>query len=881
MTLSPGTKLGPYEIQTLLGAGGMGEVYRARDTRLDRTVAIKILPQDLSENSTLRQRFEREAKVVSSLNHPHICALHDVGNQDGVMFLVMEYVDGEVLAKRLERGPLPVELVLRYGTQIADALDKAHRGGVVHRDLKPGNIMLTASGAKLLDFGLAKATSPLIAGGTLTSTTISTTPVTGQGTILGTFQYMSPEQIEGKEVDARSDIFSFGSVLYEMVTGRRAFPGTSLMSVASAILEKDPDSISTLQPLTPPALDRVIRQCLAKIPDDRWQTARDLTSELKWIANGGAQVGLQAKSAARTNYNRIGWILAAVLLLTVLALSTVFRRHVPTSLPIVRFLVSPPEDSYFNVGAHMAVSPDGRHLTFVAPDSTGKDVLWIRSFDSLRARALDGTDGARFPFWSPDSRWIGFFANSNLKKIDITGGPPIFTSNAIAGNGGTWNREDVIVFGSGATHLLYRVSAAGGQVIPLYNEKEAVARGRRGAYFLSDGNHYLYDASQTGNGPAVYVASLGSDTGKLLVQGGTSPVYQQGRLLYLLGATLIAQPFDEKRLEVVGAASALAEQVQTFSASQTGAVLAYWAGAQNMPQLIWVDRRGNQVGRLGDPAIQINIRISPDGTKVASEIYEQQNINSDIWHATSDIWLYDVIRRVKTRLTTGPGSARTPCWLPDGKHIIFSSNRRGHYDLYEKAIDGAGSELLVFDSQLDKYCESFSPDGKFLLYFTITSDGNGDQWILPFFGDRKPVPYLHTEFAELGGRYSPDGKWIVYSSDESGKQEVYVRPFPESGGKLLVSTSGGSFPTWRRDGKEIFYVGAGRELMAAKITENGSTLAVDTARPLFQTHTESFPSYDLDVSADGDRFLIVSTSSRKLPFPIAVVINWDAGLKTQ
>ena len=571
----------------------------------------------------------------------------------------------------------------------------------------------------------------------------------------------------------------------------------------------------------------------------------------------------------------------AVLLLTVLALSTLFRRHVPTSPPIVRFLVTPPEDSYFNVGAHMAVSPDGRHLTFVAPDSTGKDVLWVRSFDSLRARALDGTDGATFPFWSPDSRWIGFFANPNLKKIDLTGGPPIFISNAIAGNGGTWNREDVIVFGSGMTHLLYRVSAAGGQVIPLYNEKEAVVRGRRGAYFLSDGNHYLYDASETGNGPAVYVASLGSDTGKLLVQGGASPVYQQGRLLYLLGATLIAQPFDEKRLEVVGAASALAEQVQTFSTSQTGAVLAYWTGAQNMPQLTWVDRRGNQVGRLGDPAIQINIRISPDGTKVAAEVYEQQNMNSDIWHANSDIWLYDVMRGVKTRLTTGPGSARVACWTPDGKHIIFSSNRKGHYDLYEKAIDGAGSELLVFESELDKYCESFSPDGKFLLYFTITSDGNGDQWILPFFGDRKPVPYLHTEFAELGGRYSPDGKWIVYSSDESGKEEVYVRPFPESGGKLLVSTSGGSFPTWRRDGKEIFYVGAGHELMAAKITENGSTLAIDTARSLFQTNTESFPSYDLDVSADGERFLIVSASSQKLPLPIAVVINWDAGLKAQ
>jgi eukaryotic-like serine/threonine-protein kinase len=883
MTLSPGTKLGPYEIQSLVGAGGMGEVYRARDIRLDRTVAIKILPSDLSEDSTLRQRFEREAKVVSSLNHPHICAVHDVGNQDGISFLVMEYVDGEVLAKRLEKGPLPIEHVLRYGTQIADALDKAHRGGVVHRDLKPGNIMLTASGAKLLDFGLAKATSPLVQGGTLTATTASTTPVTGQGMIVGTLQYMSPEQIEGKEVDARSDIFSFRSVLYEMVTGRRAFPGTSMMSVASAILEKDPAPISTLQPLTPPALDHVIRKCLAKAPDDRWQTARDLMSELKWIASGGAQVGLRAQSAARTNYNRMGWILVAVLLLTVLALSTVFRRHVPTGPPIVRFLVTPPEDSYFNVGAHMAVSPDGRHLTFVAPDSTGKEVLWVRSFDSLRARALDGTDGAMFPFWSPDSRWIGFFANPNLKKIDLTGGPPISICNGLAGNSGTWNRDGVIVFGSGATHLLYRVSAAGGQVVSLYNEKEAVARGRRGAYFLSDGNHYLYDASQTGNGPAVYVASLGSDTGKLLVQGGASPVYQQGRLLYLHGGTLIAQPFDEKRLEVVGAASALAEQVQTFSASQTGAVLAYWTGAQNLPQLIWVDQRGNQVGRLGAPVNQVNIRISPDGTKVAAEIYEQQNVNSDIWHTNSDIWLYDVMRGVKTRLTTGPGSARVPCWSPDGKHIIFSSDRKGHYDLYEKAIDGAGSEVLVFESELGKYCGSFSPDGKFLLYMTFSSDGNPDLWILPFFGDRKPFPYLHTEFAEGGGRYSPDGKWIAYSSDESGKEEVYVRPFPESGGKVLVSTSGGSSPHWGLDGKEIFYVGASRELMAAKATENGSTLAIDTAKPLFQAHTASDfpPDFCLDVSADGQRFLIVSASSQKLPFPIAVVINWDAGLKTQ
>src|SRR6267378_1871822 len=427
MALTSGTRLGPYEILAPLGAGGMGEVYRARDTRLERKVAIKILPSHLSENPILRQRFEREAKAISSLSHPHICVLYDIGNQDGIQFLVMECVEGETLAKRLEKGPLPLEQMLKYGTQIADALDKAHRTGVVHRDLKPGNVMLTGSGAKLLDFGLAKAAPPLAAGETLTAAATRTTPVTQQGTIVGTFQYMSPEQVEGKDVDVRCDIFSFGSVLYEMVTGLRAFPGKSQISVASAILEKDPEPISALQPLTPPALDRAIRCCLAKDPEDRWQTARDLLLELKWIAGGGSQTGLPSEGTPRSrSYNRLSWTLVAVLSLSVLVLLSISRQQVPASAPPVHFLIHPPESSYINAAGRAAVSPDGRHLTFVAPGSNGKDVLWVRSFDSLRSRSLAGTEGALFPFWSPDSRWIGFFTNRSplqktLQKIDITG----------------------------------------------------------------------------------------------------------------------------------------------------------------------------------------------------------------------------------------------------------------------------------------------------------------------------------------------------------------------------------------------------------------------------------------------------------------------------
>jgi Tol biopolymer transport system component/tRNA A-37 threonylcarbamoyl transferase component Bud32 len=855
----------------------MGEVYRARDTRLERTVAIKILPQHLAD-AQARQRFEREAKAISNLNHPHICVLHDIGRQDGIDFLVMECVEGETLAKRLEKGALPLDQVLKYGMEIADALDKAHREGIVHRDLKPGNIMLTKSGAKLLDFGLAKAMDSASASGVTLSLTgpAASKPVTAAGTLLGTFQYMSPEQIEGKEADARSDIFAFGAVVYEMATGKRAFEGKSQASVIAAIIERDPPPISSLQSMAPPTLDHLVKRCLAKDPDERWQTARDLMYELKWIAGGGAQAGLRAENIARSKrYSRVGWILVGVLAVTVLALSIGLRQRVSPSPASVRFLVLPPENSYINAAAHAAVSPDGRQLAFVAADSTGKDVLWVRSLDSLTARSLAGTDGARLPFWSPDSRWIGFIADRfTLKKIDLTGGTPISVASISAGNGGTWNRDGVIVFGSNGTRLLYRVPAAGGEVVPLSKREEAVTGGRHGAYFLPDGNHYLYDALQAGTVRSIYVASLDSNTTKLLVQAATSPAYQQGYLLYLRGTSLIAQPFDEKRLEIIGDASALAEHVQSFSASQTGGVLAYWTGAgANPPQLVWFDRKGKRIGSLGEPVDQLNIRISPDGTKVASEISDPQ-----VRDLNADIWLYDVLRGVKTRLTSGPGTARVPCWSPDGKHIVFSSDRKGQFDLYEKAIDGSENEELVLESETTKTCGGWSPDGKFLLYATHSGHSSAAElWTLPLFGDRKPVPYLQTGFNQTAGQFSPDGKWVAYVSNESGKNEVYVRPFPASSGKLMVSTSGGLRPKWRGDGKEIFYLGPGGELMAAKVKQNGSALAIDVASTLFQTSVEGF-LHSYDASADGQRFLIVTTTPQKLPSPITVVVNWTANL---
>jgi Tol biopolymer transport system component/predicted Ser/Thr protein kinase len=900
MPILPGRRLGPYEILTAIGAGGMGEVYKARDTRLDRIVAIKVLPTHLADRSELRDRFEREAKTIASLNHPHICVLYDIGHQDGTDFLVMEYLEGETLAQRLLKGSLPLERVLQYAIEIADALDKAHRKGITHRDLKPGNIMLTKSGTKLLDFGLAKLkqeAAPAIPDSQLPT---MKSAITAQGTILGTLQYMAPEQLEGKEADARTDIFAFGVVVYEMATGKKAFEGKSHASVISAIMSLDPPPMSSLQPMAPPQLDRVVKKCLAKEPEGRWQAASDLTDALKWIADGASQTGMPAHVASsrkgRVSNARFVWSVAATLILVALGLGAwAYFRRAPDDIRPVRFFVSAPErwsleeQGGTTVGpAGLVVSPDGHQIVFAATNADGTTLLWVRSLDTLAAQSLPGTEGAGRPFWSPDSRFLGFFSGGKLKKIQVSGGPPIALCDAPDGLGGTWSRDGVIVFAPRNASVLQKVSDSGG-VPTAATVFDAGEVGHRRPFFLPDGRHFLYYAAGSGTpgGGPVYVSSLDSAERKLLINSDSvNVVYSQGHLLFLRETTLMGQEFDARRLTVTGEAFPIAEhiqggsQIQTtnanppyafFSASENG-VLAYQTG-RGAPgsQLLWFDRAGQQIAVLGDSRAYTDLELSPDQKRASVSSSSQAGI---------DIWLYDVARGLPTRFTFGPGAAGASIWSPDGSRIVFNAFRKGHFDLYQKSSSGAGMEEVLLQDNLNKTPESWSPDGQFILYVTAGATTGNDLFVLPLSGDRKPFPFLQTQFNEFAGQFSPDGRWVAYASNESGRYEVYVAPFPGPGGKWQISTAGGSFPRWRRDGAEIFYQALDNTLMAAAVNGKTSSFQVGAVKPLFQTHLVG-PRHEYDVSADGQKFLINSSPQQNGAgqAPITVVLNWTAGLK--
>jgi eukaryotic-like serine/threonine-protein kinase len=894
MAIVPGRRLGPYEILSSVGAGGMGEVYRARDTRLDRIVAIKVLPPHLAEQSELRERFEREARTIASLNHPHICTLFDIGQQDGIDYLVMEYLEGETLAQRLLKGPLSLDQVLQYAIEIADALDKAHRKSITHRDLKPGNIMLTKTGTKLLDFGLAKLkqeVAPAIRDSQLPT---MKSAITGEGTILGTLQYMAPEQVEAKEVDARTDIFAFGAVVYEMATGKKAFEGKTSASVMAKILEVDPPSMASLQPMTPPPLDRVVRKCLAKEPEGRWQTASDLTDALKWIADGSLQAGVQAPVATshkgRPGITRTIWSVAATLFLVALGLGAwAYFRRAPDDVLPVRFFVFPPDNWTYSEQsssgalstASIAVSPDGHRISFVAVGADRRSLLWVRSLDTLAAQSLAGTEGAARTFWSPDGRFLGFFVGEKLKKIDVSGGPAITLCDSGTGIGGTWSRDDMIVFGPSLSSGLQKVSASGGvpTIATTLGEGDV---GHRRPFFLPDGLHFLYYATGSGTtGGQVYVSSLDSSERKLLINSDSvNVVYSQGHLLFLRETTLMAQPFDPRRLVLTGDAFPIAEKIQTtntsppygvFSASENG-VLAYQTGqAASGSQLTWFDRTGKQIGVLGDTRYSGDLELSPD-QKRASVTSPSQ--------AGADIWLYDVARGLPTRFTFGPAVAESSIWSPDGSRIVFTSNRKGHYDLYQKASSGAGTEEVLVEDNLDKFPLSWSPDGRFILYSSTSSHSGTDLFALPLSKDRKPVPFLPTRFSTGQGQFSSDGRWVVYSSNESGRPEVYVAPFPGPGGKWQISTAGGSSPRWRRDGTEIFFLASDNSLMVTSVNGKASSFQVGAVKRLFQTYL-SGPRHEYDVSADGQKFLVNSAPPQNgaAPAPITVVLNWTAGLK--
>jgi eukaryotic-like serine/threonine-protein kinase len=885
MTIAPGTNLGPYEIGTTLGAGGMGEVYRARDTRLGRDVAIKILPKEMSADPVRKQRFDREAKTISSLNHPHICVLHDVGSQDGVDYLVMECMEGETLAKRLEKGPLVLEQVLKYGAQIADALDKAHRSGVVHRDLKPGNIMLTATGAKLLDFGLAKPAVQLVSGATLTAT--QTKPVTQEGMIVGTFQYMSPEQVEGKEIDWRSDIFSLGAVLYEMVTGKRAFEGKSQLSVASAILEKEPAPITAVKPMTPQALDHVVRKCLAKIPDDRWQSAADIKHELSWISQSSAEISAFSTPSKKALRNRVLALAVGAVVLIAAALTLNFlipRRETPG--PVVRAsLTLPPEVTLLTLGDQAgapAISHDGSNLVF-AGVMDGKQMLFLRSMENATVKALPGTENGKFPFWSPDGRSIGFFADQQLKRLDLAGGPPTSLAPAADGRGGTW-AGDTILFTPYIYEAIYRLPASGGKAVAVTVVDRSQYSTHRWPHFLPDGKHFLYLAAHHMAGKeansAIYATSIDDGTPKLILHTNASAFYSSGNLLYFRDGSLMAQEFDLNRIELRGDPKPLAQVLREVgnwgvvaSASDNGVLLFQSSGAIKYP-VSWSDRSGHLVGPAPISAQLQDLRLSPDQSRAAIVTFEGA--------PTPSLSVYDLKTGGKTRLTFQE-NVWFIAWSPDGTRIAYSTQKKlgaDNTDIYLKRTDGAGEpELLLSSGNID-HPTDWTPDGKYVV-FNRGQIGSQRIWILPMFGDRKPFPlFPDATYDHNDARVSPDGKWIAYWSAESGPGEIYITSFPKGVGKWQVG-SGAVVPAalWRGDGKELYFVTLEGSLTAASIRESAGSITVEGVHRLSRspflaglTHTV----YDVD-PRDGQRF-IGSTAPDTSSLPLNVITNWTSEL---
>ncbi|MEO8190586.1 MAG: protein kinase [Acidobacteriota bacterium] len=876
MSLTSGSRLGPYEIVEAIGAGGMGEVYKALDTRLDRTVAIKVVPDHLSKDEDVRQRFEREAKTISSLSHPHICALYDVGSQDGVEFLVMEFLEGETLTDRLAKGPLPVEQLLRFSIEIADALEKAHRQGIIHRDLKPANVMLTKSGVKLLDFGLAKAIAPVSPNSSLTALPTIAPNLTTAGTILGTFQYMAPEQLEGREADARSDIFAFGAVLYEMATGRKAFEGKSQASLIGSILRDEPAAISVVQPMTPPALDRVVKTCLAKDPEDRWQTARDVLLQLKWIQEGGSLAGLPAPVAARRkNRERIAWGVAAAFALAAAALAFAFLRRPSEPLRTVRFEIGTPEE-VTSIDAPR-ISPDGRTIAFNAVDSTGKTRIWVRPLNALAAQALAGTDGTARPFWSSDSRSLGFFADGKLKKIDVSGGPAQKICDAPTGSDGSWSSEGVILFDGRANDPILRVSAAGGTAVvavkPEPSRKETTVGWPE---FLPDGRHFLYLTTGAKPDDTMYRVGLLDSTESLpLAPAQTLVTYAPpGYLLFVRDKTLVAQPFDLKRRKTKGEPLPLAEHIATdsvglarFSVSRNG-TLVYRTG-ESGNRMLWVDRSGRDLETLGEPGEYHNPTFSPSGDRVAFDMADPRS-------GKLDIWVRDLARGVNSRFTFSAVDASVPLWSPDGRRIVFRVGANG--DLFEKPADGEGQEKPLLRSDELKFVMDFSRDGRFLLYGSRGKETSWDIWVLPTFGDGKPFPFLKTRFSEIFPILSPDGRYLAYQSNESGRAEVYVQSFPGPGGKWQISTAGGLEPRWRVDGKELYYRAPDQKLMAVAI-QGDPNFAASVPKALFQGRFETAVARNRYLpSPDGSKFFVVGTLGRESITPTTVALNWFAEL---
>src|SRR4051812_27594751 len=867
-----GKKLGPYEIVSAAGAGGMGEVYRARDTRLGREVAVKVLPECLSAKPEFQERFAREARSISGLSHPHICALYDVGQDGETYYLVMEFLEGESLCDRLQKGPLPNEQVVRYGIEICEALDAAHRQGVVHRDLKPGNIMITRSGAKLLDFGLAKPAESKAAAATseVLTAMAESKPLTGKGTVIGTFQYMAPEQLEGKHADQRSDIFALGAVLYEMATGRRAFAGKTEASIIAAILAAEPPPISSVQPLSPPALDALIKTCLGKDPEERYQSVHDVRLQLKQIATASGSV-----IAPISNKRRRLWpaLVAAALLLAVIAFFAGSRLAEPAAkVPSYRTSLLPPSNHSF-VAYDFALSPDGTRLAFTANGVDGVVRLWLKNLATDANTELSGTDGATGPFWSPDSKHVGFFASNRMNRIDIETGAIQSLAAAVVGRGATWSKEGQIIFSNAVDKGLSRVPATGGPVVEATKLIAMGSESQRYPVFLPDSRHLLFVIDWTNSHDGLYLASLDDPNPKQIapdVHGNIALV--NGQLFFVRDGTLYAQKFDDSKLRLVGDPAAVITQEleqdtgfsrSGYSIAENGAMV-YQSRRSYTSHLIWFDRAGKEMETVGPPAIY-HPTLSPDGTKLALTLDSAND-------GHMRVHVFDLIRGTLTNISPDSERSEAPVWSPDGNTLAYSA-RAAASQLRTRPADGSGEPATLAESPRVMTTD-WSPDGRYILYMNFLR-GIPELWTYDTV-EKNSAALIPPPSAE--GQISPDGRWIAYTIGGNVEPGIYVQPFPTLGLRTKISVSGGTQSRWSPDGKELYYIGSGKQLMAVSIRLEAGKLVASPPRVLFRTrmHATRYAIFQYDVSHDGNHFLINSLPREDAAAPLTLLTDWQA-----
>jgi Tol biopolymer transport system component len=885
--------MGPYEILCAIGAGGMGEVYRARDSRLARDVALKVLPEAFARDPDRMVRSEREAKVLAFLNHPNIASLYGLEESNGARALVMELVEGPTLSARIKQGSLPLAEALTVVKQIAEGLEYAHERGIIHRDLKPSNVKLTPDGqVKILDFGLAKALDGETTEEDLRNSPTLSAAATRAGVLLGTAAYMSPEQARCKRVDRRTDIWAFGCVLYEMLSGLPAFAGETTSDILACVIRSEPDW-SSLPASVPSRLRELLRRCFQKDPKQRLQAIGEARVTIEEVLAGSPEVtAFTARTDARLKLReRLAWFTAVALLMIVALLLAIgyFSRTPKPAQPILS-QIGPPENTKFVLAGLSAgppvVSPDGNWLAFAARSADGRQVLWVRSLDGTTEQALAGTEGATFPFWSSDSRSLAFFANGKLNRIDASGGPLLALCDAVSGRGGSWGPDDTVLLALLSGPIL-RVPASGGTPQPVTKLTGSLNQfSHRWPQFLPDGRHFLFLGQATSSGDStIYVGSLDGGEPKVLLRNESNAMYAPpGYLLFLRQETLLAQPFNANKLQLAGEAAPLAGHggvdstmaKGNFSVSENG-ILVYANGTMSDARLLWFDRSGKQLAETAGVDLYGFPRISPDGRKLA--------VSKLSAASSSGIWIFDLNRNTSSRLTFLAGKDAMPVWSPDGKFIAFASNQGANRHIDQQAADGSGTATPLVAAQGDEILPSWSSDGRYLLFQSHSNQGNSpwEIWAAPLFGDRKTFPVAQNpHFLQGDAALSPDGKWLAYDTDETGRLEVYLMPFRHGGGKWQLSTSGGGCSRWRADGKELFYMSLDNKLMSVEISEQASSVVIGKVQPLFQANpVPRAPECMYDVTPGGQKFVVVTLALEPGSHPLTLALNWPALLKKQ